>query len=575
MILLITFSFLAGIITVLSPCILPILPIVLTSSIGGVNTGKSRPAGVVIGFILSFTFFTLFLSTIVRLSGIPAETLRFVSVLVVAGFGISLLIPQFQVLVERLFSKLAGFMPSTQGRTGFGGGLLIGFSVGLLWTPCVGPILASVISLAITGTVTFDAFLITLAYSLGTAIPMFLIILGGQSALRRVPWLLSNLGHIQKVFGVLMILTAIGIFFNIDRKFQTFILQAFPQYGTGLTKFEDNSLVQKNISELNGQKTIAEPGLANLTTLPNYGKAPDFISGGEWFNSNPLTISSLKGKVVLVDFWTYTCINCQRTLPYLKGWYEKYKDDGLVIVGVHTPEFEFEKNAENVEEAIKDFELKYPIVQDNNYATWNAYSNRYWPAKYLVDKDGFIRYFHFGEGDYDLTEKAIQDLLGDTAADQTIDNSGYEIESKTPELYLGYSRIQYLSSPEEIQKDKSALYSSPQTQDESTFSYQGAWIIGEEYAMPEKGSKLILNFDAKNVFLVMRPKEKDVFGNISLKLNGKPVPNTVQGEDVIKGTVQVTKDKLYKLIRLEKAEKSLLEIEFLDNNIQVFAFTFG
>jgi len=575
MILLIAFAFLAGIITVLSPCILPILPIVLTSSIGGVNTGKSRPAGVVMGFILSFTFFTLFLSTIVRLSGIPAETLRFVSVLVVAGFGISLLIPQFQVFVERLFSKLAGFMPSTQGRTGFGGGLLIGFSVGLLWTPCVGPILASVISLAITGTVTFDAFLITLAYSLGTAIPMFLIILGGQSALRRVPWLLSNLGHIQKVFGVLMILTAIGIFFNIDRKFQTFILQAFPQYGTGLTKFEDNSLVQKNISELNGQKTIAEPGLANLTTLPNYGKAPDFISGGEWFNSNPLTISSLKGKVVLVDFWTYTCINCQRTLPYLKDWYEKYKDDGLVVVGVHTPEFEFEKNAENVGEAIKDFKLKYPIVQDNNYATWNAYSNRYWPAKYLVDKDGFIRYFHFGEGDYDLTEKAIQDLLGDTAAAQTIDNSGYEIESKTPELYLGYSRIQYLSSPEEIQKDKSALYSSPQTQDESTFSYQGAWIIGEEYAMPEKGSKLILNFDAKNVFLVMRPKEKDVSGNISLKLNGKPVPNTVQGEDVIKGTAQVTKDKLYKLIRLEKAEKSLLEIEFLDNNIQVFAFTFG
>jgi len=575
MILLIAFAFLAGIITVLSPCILPILPIVLTSSIGGVNTGKSRPAGVVMGFILSFTFFTLFLSTIVRLSGIPAETLRFVSVLVVAGFGISLLIPQFQVFVERLFSKLAGFMQSTQGRTGFGGGLLIGFSVGLLWTPCVGPILASVISLAITGTVTFDAFLITLAYSLGTAIPMFLIILGGQSALRRVPWLLSNLGHIQKVFGVLMILTAIGIFFNIDRKFQTFILQAFPQYGTGLTKFEDNSLVQKNISELNGQKTIAEPGLANLTTLPNYGKAPDFISGGEWFNSNPLTISSLKGKVVLVDFWTYTCINCQRTLPYLKDWYEKYKDDGLVIVGVHTPEFEFEKNAENVEEAIKDFKLKYPIVQDNNYATWNAYSNRYWPAKYLVDKDGFIRYFHFGEGDYDLTEKAIQDLLGDTAAAQTIDNSGYEIESKTPELYLGYSRIQYLSSPEEIQKDKSALYSSPQTQDESTFSYQGAWIIGEEYSMPEKGSKLILNFDARNVFLVMRPKEKDVSGNISLKLNGKPVPNTVQGEDVIKGTVQVTKDKLYKLIRLEKAEKSLLEIEFLDNNIQVFAFTFG
>lgn len=574
MILLIAFAFLAGIITVLSPCILPILPIVLTSSIGGVNTGKSRPIGVVSGFILSFTFFTLFLSTIVRLSGIPAETLRFASVIVVAGFGISLLIPQFQVFVERLFSKLASFMPKNQGRTGFSGGLLIGFSVGLLWTPCVGPILASVISLAITGTVTLDAFFITLAYSLGTAIPMFLIIHGGQSALRRVPWLLANLGHIQKVFGILMILTAIGIFFNIDRKFQTFILQAFPQYGTGLTKFEDNSLIQKSISELNGQKPISKPGLANLAVLPEYGKAPDFISGGQWINSSPLTIESLRGKVVLVDFWTYTCINCQRTLPYLKSWYEKYKEDGLVVIGVHTPEFEFEKNTDNVKEAVEDFKLTYPVMQDNNYDTWSAYSNRYWPAKYLIDKDGVIRYFHFGEGEYDQTEKAIQDLLG-ASGSQAISNPDYEVNSKTPELYLGYSRIQYLSSPEEIQKDKSASYSSPQAQDSSTFSYQGKWTIGSEYAMPEKGSKLLLNFDAENVFLVMRPKEKNNSGNISLKLNGKPISKPAQGKDVDEGIVQITKDKLYNLIRFEKAQKAQLEIEFLDNNIQAFAFTFG
>ncbi len=197
MILLIAFAFLAGIVTILSPCILPILPIILSSTIGGQNTGKSRPIGVVIGFILSFTFFTLFLSTIVRLSGISADALRFISVLVIGGFGITLLIPQFQLLVEKLFSKLARLMPSSQNRTGFGGGLLIGVSVGLLWTPCVGPILASVISLAITGTVTFDAFLITLAYSLGTAIPMFLIILGGQNTLRKVPWLLANTANIQ------------------------------------------------------------------------------------------------------------------------------------------------------------------------------------------------------------------------------------------------------------------------------------------------------------------------------------------------------------------------------------------
>ena len=339
MFLLIAFSFLAGVITVLSPCILPILPIILTSSIGGQNTGKARPVGVVTGFILSFTFFTLFLSTIVRVSGIPADTLRLFSVLVIAGFGISLLIPAFQLLVERLFSKLSGLMPNNQNRKGFGGGLLIGLSIGLLWTPCVGPILASVISLALTGTVTFDAFLITLSYSLGTAIPMFLIMLGGQNALRKVPWLLSRLGLIQKLFGIIMILTAAGIFFNIDRTFQTYILNTFPQYGTGLTQLEDNELIRNALDKKQGKTTDKNAiGKPMFTLLEDKGvKAPELIPGGVWFNTKPLTMSELKGKVVIVDFWTYSCINCQRTLPYLREWNKKYKDKGLIIIGVHAP----------------------------------------------------------------------------------------------------------------------------------------------------------------------------------------------------------------------------------------------
>src|SRR3989344_4838691 len=432
MILIIAFAFLAGIITVLSPCILPILPIILTSSIGGQNTGKLRPMGVVIGFILSFTFFTLFLSTIVRISGISADSLRFFSVLVIAGFGLSFLIPQFQVFLEKLFSKLSGFMPSSQERTGFGGGLLIGLSVGLLWTPCVGPILASVISLAITGTVTFDAFLITFAYSLGTAIPMFLIMLGGQSALRRVPWLLANTGKIQKAFGVLMIITAIGIYFNVDRRFQTYILETFPQYGTGLTKFEDNEMIKKQLEKKKGTEMKNEDKGV---------KAPEIIPGGVWFNSDPLTLSNLRGKVVIVDFWTYSCINCQRTFPYLRKWYETYKDKGLVIIGVHSPEFEFEKSEKNLTQAIKDFKLPYPIVQDNDFATWRAYNNRYWPAKYIIDKGGYIRYTHFGEGAYDETEKVIQDLLKETGAKDVslqINNPTYQTNAKTPEIYFGF-----------------------------------------------------------------------------------------------------------------------------------------
>ncbi len=575
MILLIAFAFLAGIITVLSPCILPILPIILTSSIGGVNTVISRPIGVITGFILSFTFFTLFLSTIVRLSGIPAETLRFVSVLVVAGFGLSLLVPQFQVLVERLFSKLSGFMPNSQRKTGFSGGLVIGFSVGLLWTPCVGPILASVISLAITGTVTFDAFLITLAYSLGTAIPMFLIILGGQNTLRRVPWLLSNLGYIQKVFGVLMIVTAIGIFFNVDRRFQTFVLNTFPQYGTGLTKLEDNELIRNQLDKKAGsemQKDDMGKPMFDLI-LPKGVKAPEIIPGGTWFNNGPTTLEQLKGKVVIIDFWTYSCINCQRTLPYLKDWNEKYKDKGLVIIGVHSPEFEFEKNEKNVAQAIKDFKLTYPIVQDNNFATWRAYSNRYWPAKYFIDKEGYVRYSHFGEGAYDESEKVIQELLkeaGATDVSSQINNPTYQIQSKTPEIYLGYGRIDHFASPEDIEKNTLGQYTAPSNLRYNEMAYEGDWNVMEEYANPQIGAKLHLNFDAQEVFLVMRSKGSPAKVKVY-------IDDTTQffGKDVTNGTVTIDVDTLYKIIKLPSPGNHNLRLEFEDNNAELYAFTFG
>ena len=543
MIILIAFAFLAGVVTILSPCILPILPIILSSTIGGKNTGKSRPLGVVTGFILSFTLFTLFLSTIVQISGISADALRFVSVAVIALFGLSLLLPQFQELVERLFSKLAGFVPNSQGRTGFGGGLLIGFSIGLLWTPCVGPILASVISLAITGTVTFDAFLITLAYSFGTAIPMFLIILGGQNALRKIPWLLANTGKIQKAFGMLMIITAIGIYFNVDRRFQTYILTTFPQYGAGLTKFEDNEMIRNQLQKKSGKEIKKE----NTDKI----QAPELIPKGAWFNSEPLTLAQLKGKVIIIDFWTYSCINCQRTMPYLRAWHEKYADKGLVIIGVHSPEFEFEKSEKNLAQAIKDFKLPYPIVQDNDFATWRAYDNSYWPAKYIIDKEGYIRYTHFGEGAYDETEKVIQELLKEAGAKDVtsiINNPTYQIQTKTPEIYLGSSRNPYKTG----------------------FTLIGNWKVMEEYASPQKGAQLLLNFESKEVFLVMRTKGTPAKVKVY-------VDDKLQyfGEDNLNGTVVVEKNTLYKMITLPTSGKHNLRLEFEDNNAELYAFTFG
>lgn len=567
MILLTAFAFLAGIITVLSPCILPILPIVLSSSLDRANAGKSRPLGVIVGFILSFTFFTLFLSTIVRFSGISTDTLRLVSILVIGGFGVSLFIPQFQQLIELTFSKLTAFMPKNQSRTGFGGGLLIGLSVGLLWTPCVGPILASVISLAITGTVTFDAFLITLAYSLGTSIPMFLIMLGGQNTLRRVPWLLANLESIQKLFGVLMILTAVGIFFNIDRRFQTYVLSTFPQYGAGLTQFEDNDTIKKELNKKDGQEMKFE------LVKPKGPKAPELIPGGAWFNSEPLTLEGLKGKVVIIDFWTYSCINCQRTMPYLRKWWEIYRNKGLVIIGVHSPEFEFEKSAKNVAQAIKDFKLSYPIVQDNDFATWRAYNNRYWPAKYIIDREGYIRYTHFGEGAYDETEKVIQDLLKETGAKDVtneINNPTYQVQAITPEIYLGFDRIDGFASPEIIKQRSLATYTFPVNLGSNQVAYDGNWIVSDEYANPQKGARLHLSFESKEVFLVMRTKSAPAKVKVF-------IDNKLQyfGVDNIDGTVTVSKDTLYKLINLPAPGRHLLRLEFEDNNAEIFAFTFG
>lgn len=541
MIILIGFAFIAGFVTILSPCILPILPIVLS---GGISNDKSKPLGIVVGFILSFTFFTLFLSSLVKLTGISPDFLRTLSVAIIFGFGLSLLIPRFQIFLEIIFSKLSNNVGRSKTRSGFFGGIILGLSLGLIWTPCVGPIIASVITLAASNTVTSASVIITIAYSLGTAIPMLLITYGGRALLQKNLWLVKNTINIQKTFGVLMMITAIGIFFNVDRSFQSYILEAFPQYGTNLTKIEDNRIVLEELEQLKDSPTIL-----------NTNKAPNFIPNGTWINSEPLTISELKGKVVLVDFWTYTCINCIRTLPYITSWHKTYKDKGLVIVGIHTPEFEFEKKKENVVNAMKQYGISYPVLMDNEYANWNAFNNRYWPAKYLIDAKGQIRYTHFGEGEYIETEKMIQELLKEAGNQkfntiQTEDKTEDQISRRTPETYLGSDRTERRSDRvENLSQDYYYL--------------QGKWQISNEYAVSSVGSSLTLNFSGKEVNLVISPAKK---GNrIRIYLNDKLV-----------NTITLDTERLYNLVELsEYTGSSLLKIEFLDDGIKCFAFTFG
>lgn len=580
MFILIGFAFIAGLVTILSPCILPILPIVLSGSLSG---GKWRPLGVVVGFILSFTFFATFSFTLAKALGLSTEVLRLISVGLLIAFGISMLIPQVQLYLEHFASRFSGV--GGQRREGFLGGIVLGISLGFVWTPCVGPILASVLTLAATSQITSELILITLSFSLGTALPMLAIAYGGHAVIDRLPALKSRSEHIQKFFAVLIILTAGLIFFNLDRKFQTYILTKFPEYGIGLTTFEDNDVIDEQLDRLQNRESDEDGKLElNLDDVLNFGSQPapnpDFDGATEWVNSEPLSLNEeLKGKVVLVDFWTYTCINCIRTLPYVTTWYETYKDDGFVIVGVHTPEFEFEKNKDNVLEAMEEYGITYPVVQDNDYKIWRSYENRYWPAHYLIDKEGNVRYTHFGEGKYDETEAKIRKLLEEDGG--TVTGEDVEMEDVTPqhprspESYLGYGRIERFASIEQIIQDQFSVYSLPPGLPEHFLAYGGSWNVGREYARAAEGSQLGIQFEGQEVFLVMRTIDGVDSAPVQVELNGELVTVESAGTDVQDGIVTVTSDRLYKLIKLESPGTGYLQLTFPEGNVEVYAFTFG
>lgn len=606
---LLAFAFVSGIVTILSPCILPVLPVVLSGSTGG---GRSRPIGVIIGFVSGFTFFTLALSSLVRALGIPPDALRIAAVVFIVLFGLVLVVPALRNRFERAASSLAGLRRSAPAAekpgnrkpgTGLASGIPIGLSLGLLWTPCVGPIMASVIGLAVSRGVDNGAVLITLAYSLGTSIPMFAIMAGGRALLTRVPALVRNTGRIQQGFGVLLILVGIGVGLGWDTRFQTFVLDRFPGYGAGLTAFEDAEPVRDALDRR--FEETAEPGLESgggamtaMTAMTaqdgtnpaarlfrgagsarpeagvtgRYGAAPEFVTDGLWFNTEPLTIEALRGKVVLVDFWTYSCVNCVRTIPYLKAWYEEYRDDGFVIIGVHTPEFEFEKRPSNVERAMRDLGVTWPVVLDNEYAQWNAYANRYWPAHYFIDAAGQVRYFHFGEGKYDESERVIKELLAEAGAEtdeSLVSAPDITRSSRTPETYLGYRRAKGFVSTEAPVRDRPAAYMPAGTPENGEWHLDGTWTVAGQYVVPETEGRLELGFSARNVFLVIEPEQAG--GSVEVLVDGTPAPDT---GDVKNGLLVPDGSRLYQLVGLERPGEHVLSLT-VRGKLRLFAFTFG
>src|SRR5271154_1195531 len=567
--ILLVFAFLAGFVTILAPCIWPLLPIVLSASSG---SGKRRPLGITLGVMTSFTVFTLSISYLEKFFHLDANIFRLLAVIIIGLLGISMMIPALGTAFENFVNQvLSPFQNKLKKQgTGFGAGYTTGFSIGLVWAPCAGPILATIATLAATQAVNAEVVLVTLAYVVGLGIPLFIFSLVGSKVFSKMRQVTKYTGIVQQVFGFIMIVAALLIYTNYDKVIQVKILNLFPSYGNFLSKVENNDVVARQLDGLRGVKTRAtNPDAEGISDM---GPAPDFANISQWLNSNPLTMAELRGKVVLVDFWTYSCVNCVRTLPHVIGWYEKYKNNNFVVIGVHTPEFAFEKEAGNVQNALKEFNINYPVALDNNYGTWQAYKNEYWPAEYLIDAKGHIRHTHFCERHYDQMELAIRQLLKESgqvlnvAVGTNMDTTPHY--DRTPETYLGMARIERFASNEEIREGEQN-YTHPAVLARDHFAYEGVWDISHEAAKPKKGSALVFHFKAGKVFLVIGPGVK---GNqIKVLIDGKPIDGSIAGTDVKNGQVILDEERLYNLVDLKgKVEEHLLRLEFENDGIHVY-----
>ena len=439
---LITVAFLAGMLTIASPCVLTVLPILLSTSIGG---GKLRPVGIVVGFAVAFTAFTLAFAGALQALALPASWLRIGVIIALGIFGLSLLVPPLGRVWERLLAPLARVANSGTARSGFGGGLLIGSGLGLLWAPCAGPLMGFVIGLTAYAGLSPEGIAITLAYTLGAGVPMLLIAYGTRSFTARAKRLGRRTGVIQQTFGALTVLVAVALLFGLDTQIQSFAQRSLPpEWNSALTGLERQESVQTELDMLDGRTSVQASGALPtaatlleaqasdipptempptivptpkpLVVLEDRGPAPEFTGLTDWFNSEPLTMEQLRGKVVIIDFWTFGCYNCRNTRPHVRALYDKYKDQGLEIIGIHAPEFAYEKVPANVRAAAKEQGVTWPVVLDQNFKTWGAYKNRYWPAFYFIDAKGHLRHHHFGEGNYEYNEKVVQQLLSEAKA---------------------------------------------------------------------------------------------------------------------------------------------------------------
>jgi cytochrome c biogenesis protein CcdA/thiol-disulfide isomerase/thioredoxin len=594
MLLLMLFALIAGAGTAITPCVLPVVPALLSASALG---GRRRPVGIVLGLAATFTIAIVALAQLVKGVGLASGAARTLAILVLIGFGAVLLIPELAERVQAPLSRLARFGPRTRGD-GFWSGVAVGGALGFVCAPCAGPILAAVTSVSASGGASARVVAVALAYAAGLSAVMLLYGLGGRAVLERVRR--HTRGHVvERTLGVVLLLTGVAMAANLDVRFEEALARdtSLPAILVDPTRsLENSNAVQNRLASLRPQSRfaarqkdasttpvaarvgVAIPGV-KTPSLPQLGAAPDFTRTQQWFNTpdgRPLTLAGLRGHVVLVDFWTYTCINCIRTLPFLKGLYATYHRYGLDIVGVETPEFTFEQDAGNVRQAIASDGLRYPVVQDNVYGTWNAYQNEYWPAEYLIDAKGQVRHTQFGEGDYKPDEAAVRELLYEAGARRlpppmTATAIMPSSQLATPETYLDPQRAHGFAQPLKL---GTHFYPGVRDPYVNEFGLHGTWKITSQSATPVGGGASISGqFQAARVYLVLTSADGTP-RTVRVLLDGRPISATAAGADVTDGAVTVRGQRLYSLVSLPGAQRRTFTVE-IPPGVSAYDFTFG
>jgi cytochrome c biogenesis protein CcdA/thiol-disulfide isomerase/thioredoxin len=565
-------GFFGGLITGISPCILPVLPVIFFS--GGVQGAKSsgdaaapvpsrwRPYLVISGLVVSFSIFTLIGSLLLSLLNLPQDVLRWAGLIVLVLIGIGLIFPRFEHILEKPFS----WIPQRNVGTDRGG-FVLGLALGAVYVPCAGPVLAAITVAGSTGKIGIETIILTVTFALGAAIPLLAFALAGRRVAERVKSFRKRQRGIRMTGGIVMIALAIGLVFNVPQALQRLV----PDYTSALQdRFSNSEQITKAL-DLGGLVTDENKDLSKCTDgsdeLQSCGTAPSIRGIQEWFNTpnnEPIVLAEQTGKVVLVDFWAYSCINCQRSIPHVNAWYDAYKDAGLEVIGVHAPEYAFEKEPRNVKAGAKSFGIEYPVAIDNKLSTWTNYRNRFWPAHYLVDASGTVRQIKLGEGGYADTEKLIRELLVLNNPDVKLPPATDVADTTptagktTPETYLGTTKQVNFGGTEKYSA-KTPAFEVPAKLAANSFALDGAWTLGTQSVTPTAGKAAIeLEYTASEVRMVLSGS-----GTVSYTVDGKSKTFSVSGTP-----------KSYPLITEKDIDSGTLRVS-VSPGVEAFSFTFG